>query len=732
MKKILLVLLLGMFLISLASATNISILYGKNTSSGEIVPIEVNDDGSLKTTLDLTESTSLVPKLDNTYNIGTAVLRWATGYFFNFNIDNNLTVVGNVTADYYFGNGSQLTDIVGVASPGGTEGAIQFYDGGDLGGNVSQFFINKTSGYVGIGTTSPADVLTVVGTLNATDIQLASNCADGKVLKWSGGVGTCGDDTVGSGYWNRSGTYVYLANTGDRVGINTTTPQNKLNVVGDINFTGLIYGNGSQLTGIEGLGAETDPLWTGNQSLYYLKSNPFGFWNSTFALFNKTYADTLYYGLSNPYGYYNSTNPQTETDPLWTANQSSYWDTSTDLDTVISADEIAEGKIAFSTACATGNHYYLNGNDLDCEADAVNDAIYSGATFTSVCSGCVGADEISGTACSSVCTDDTGTDDQTCAEVSGCVVGAITDGNTGWGNDYNLLDKDTDPYCSSASCNDAVYSEGTIQSVCTDCIGDSQLLYNTGQHLTTSSNVQFGELQADAYLFLSALYSATDSVFGYNAIGHSSDGSKLLPVSGGSSVHPQAIIAGPGEGIRFVTLASNPAAAFSIATYERMRIAPSGLVTIKTGNLDMDNHNIVDVSKITVGTIDPVYDINGEKYATYMAGMVGIKEEVTGTIMLKSDYTIEFDKLEKGSDLWLFYQTTDFGPEMENLQIFLTPSFDGRVWYEKNPEKNTLTIHGTQTGEVSYRMTANRFDWSKWSNLYLEDNNVTGLIAPLK
>ena len=77
--------------------------------------------------------------------------------------------------------------------------------------------------------------------------------------------------------------------------------------------------------------------------------------------------------------------------------------------------------------------------------------------------------------------------------------------------------------------------------------------------------------------------------------------------------------------------------------------------------------------------------------------MVGIKEEVSGIIILHSNYTIDFDNLEKGSDLWLFYQITDFGSKMENLQVILTPGFDGKVWYEKNPEKNTLTI---STSEV--------------------------------
>ena len=51
-----------------------------------------------------------------------------------------------------------------------------------------------------------------------------------------------------------------------------------------------------------------------------------------------------------------------------------YWNESTDL----ADDELAEAKIAFSTACAAGNHYYLNGNDLACEAD--DDTTYTANT----------------------------------------------------------------------------------------------------------------------------------------------------------------------------------------------------------------------------------------------------------------------------------------------------------------------------------------------------------------
>jgi len=55
-----------------------------------------------------------------------------------------------------------------------------------------------------------------------------------------------------------------------------------------------------------------------------------------------------------------------------------------DADGDISADEISESKIAFSTVCAAGNHYYLNGNDLACEADddtSANTECSGGTTY---------------------------------------------------------------------------------------------------------------------------------------------------------------------------------------------------------------------------------------------------------------------------------------------------------------------------------------------------------------
>ncbi|MEK6840675.1 MAG: hypothetical protein AABX79_01850, partial [Nanoarchaeota archaeon] len=145
-----------------------------------------------------------------------------------------------------------------------------------------------------------------------------------------------------------------------------------------------------------------------------------------------------------------------------------------------------------------------------------------------------------------------------------------------------------------------------------------------------------------------------------------------------------------------------------------------GKLNIFGGNLNLSGNNITNVLKITLdtgGTIDPPYRVGDTIYATYSPFIVGSKEEVTGTIKLNSSYVIDFKNLEKGSDLWLFYQVTDFGKNMENLQVILTPSFNGKVWYQKDPVAKTLIIHGDSSGEVSYRMTSNSWNWKNWGNI---------------
>ncbi|KKU94155.1 MAG: hypothetical protein UY26_C0003G0306 [Candidatus Jorgensenbacteria bacterium GW2011_GWA1_48_13] len=161
--------------------------------------------------------------------------------------------------------------------------------------------------------------------------------------------------------------------------------------------------------------------------------------------------------------------------------------------------------------------------------------------------------------------------------------------------------------------------------------------------------------------------------------------------------------------------------------------------------------------KIDVSTVDPVYTIGGTRYATYMAGMTGVKEETTGVInLLTSDvnilkYVIDFNKTEVGSDLWLFAQAINVDGRsyiaedgkvyrttaeelFNNFSVLLTPNFAGNVWYEKDVENRRITILAIPDTkyqildtnyEVSYRLTAPRFDWKYWTNY--SNSNQEGL-----
>lgn len=136
--------------------------------------------------------------------------------------------------------------------------------------------------------------------------------------------------------------------------------------------------------------------------------------------------------------------------------------------------------------------------------------------------------------------------------------------------------------------------------------------------------------------------------------------------------------------------------------------------------------------KITAGTIDPLYSIGGKNYATYLPGMIGQKEELTGTLNLQCSSgrpcktVIDFSSATKGSDLWLFYQITDFGERWQNLAVLLSSGSDSRVWYKKEPENSRLIVFSNLSSEVSYRFTAPRFDWQKWGNV--SDGLYQGLV----
>lgn len=137
----------------------------------------------------------------------------------------------------------------------------------------------------------------------------------------------------------------------------------------------------------------------------------------------------------------------------------------------------------------------------------------------------------------------------------------------------------------------------------------------------------------------------------------------------------------------------------------------------------------MDAGKINATTIDPIYTIGGNRYATYVASMIGQKEEVSGVFQINGQKEIDFSNQPMGSDLWLFAKITDLENNFDQMAVMLTPSFPGGVWYEKDLENLRLIIHANGSGgEVSYRFTAPRFDWGTLPTRLSNDDDYSGLV----
>ncbi len=184
----------------------------------------------------------------------------------------------------------------------------------------------------------------------------------------------------------------------------------------------------------------------------------------------------------------------------------------------------------------------------------------------------------------------------------------------------------------------------------------------------------------------------------------------------------------------------------------KLDVSGSGRFTgslIASGGINLNNQNITGVNKLTVTTIDPIYLIDGRKYATYVSDTIGLKMEVYGKAKLlrSSDktqmsknkkigignldlditgtdhqYIIDFKSVPVGSDLWLFWQTIKEGRDMQDIVVSLAPEgAPARVWYEFLPADRQLVFHSDREVTISYHLVAPRHDSDSWRNIYESD-----------
>jgi hypothetical protein len=152
-----------------------------------------------------------------------------------------------------------------------------------------------------------------------------------------------------------------------------------------------------------------------------------------------------------------------------------------------------------------------------------------------------------------------------------------------------------------------------------------------------------------------------------------------------------------------------------------------------TGDLDLTWHNIRNVTKLSVGTIDPLYNIHGVNYATFASSIAGgVKEEYTGNAEINSkntdgeyEFVVDFDNQKEGSDLWVWRHTVDFSKY--NTQVLITPyGKSAQIYYLI--ENNKLIFRSNKIVEISYRLIGNRIDWKKWPTRAIDQNEKASFI----
>jgi hypothetical protein len=97
-----------------------------NNTNGNLI-LSPNGTGAIQT------NSRLLPRLNNTYDFGSTTLKYRTGYFGA----GGVVAEGNVTADYFVGNGSQLTGIAANYSNTNVASYLTTYTGNIAAGNIA-------------------------------------------------------------------------------------------------------------------------------------------------------------------------------------------------------------------------------------------------------------------------------------------------------------------------------------------------------------------------------------------------------------------------------------------------------------------------------------------------------------------------------------------------------------------------------------------------------------------
>jgi hypothetical protein len=142
----------------------------------------------------------------------------------------------------------------------------------------------------------------------------------------------------------------------------------------------------------------------------------------------------------------------------------------------------------------------------------------------------------------------------------------------------------------------------------------------------------------------------------------------------------------------------------------------TGTTTIN-GTLDMTNHKISNVLEI-----DPVFGINGKKYVSYMPDSIGQKVEVVGQSQLnKGELIIDLAKEKEGSDLWLFWQASDW----KSVVPFVSAQDDALLYAYMDGSKLVIKLRdGKIDAKFSYRLIGTRLDHANDKDNLYSDQSV--------